>query len=548
MAFGPDGQLYVSSFNGTYVINRYDVSTGAFLDTFVAAGAGGLTRPTGIFFTPDGDLLVSSYDAGQILEFRGPNNAGAEQPAGEFLGVFANTGVGSSPDFMTFGPDGNLYVGCPNHLSPTLSGGFIGRYDGSTGAFIDTFVPTGRGGLSDLRAVIFDRDGNLLAVDTGQDAVLRYQGPGGAAPGAFIDALVPSGLGGLSGPIGVTHGADGNLYVSSRDTDEVLRYGPTKFYVVNDGGAGRTYEYANGGPAVESYALGNGNSAPRGAASTAAGTTVWVLDANKKVYVYSPSGGLLGTWTAGGLPSKAQPEGIATDGTDVWLLDNRQDRVFRYAGAAGRRSGSQSAVGSFALASGNTNPKGIVTDGSHFWVVNDGSPDKVFKYTLTGALLGSWVIDVANASPTGLTIDPANVSDIWIVDNGTDRVYQYTAATSRTSGSQIAVGMFALAAGNTNPQDIADPPAPVDWFEDKFGPVRVAPAEPGVLVLPSAFAAAQRDLSRQVTTATVAAPTTKARPRLAAADEWVGLAQLSGLGKRKASMFTNWLAIPTIDE
>lgn len=51
------------------------------------------------------------------------------------------------------------------------------------------------------------------------------------------------------------------------------------------------------------------------------------------------------------------------------------------------------------------------------------------------------------------------MSDIWIVDNGTDKVYQYAAAASRTSGSQMTSATFALAAGNTNPQDIADPPA-----------------------------------------------------------------------------------------
>jgi hypothetical protein len=50
------------------------------------------------------------------------------------------------------------------------------------------------------------------------------------------------------------------------------------------------------------------------------------------------------------------------------------------------------------------------------------------------------------------------VSDIWIVDNGTDRVYQYVDAASRTSGNQAATISFALAPGNANPQGIADPP------------------------------------------------------------------------------------------
>jgi hypothetical protein len=82
----------------------------------------------------------------------------------------------------------------------------------------------------------------------------------------------------------------------------------------------------------------------------------------------------------------------------------------------------------------------------------------VFKYTIGGSLVGSWTIDSANKNPTGLTLDPANPQHIWIVDSGTDRVYQYNSAAGRTSGSQSAATSFALAPGNTNPQGIADPP------------------------------------------------------------------------------------------
>ena len=94
--------------------------------------------------------------------------------------------------------------------------------------------------------------------------------------------------------------------------------------------------------------------------------------------------------------------------------------------------------------------------------MNDSTTDKVFKYTTAGSLVGSWTITTAGAtSPTGITIDPANVSNIWIVDSGTDRVYQYNAAATFANGSSHAADVsFALAAGNTNPQGIADPPAP----------------------------------------------------------------------------------------
>ena len=132
--------------------------------------------------------------------------------------------------------------------------------------------------------------------------------------------------------------------------------------------------------------------------------------------------------------------------------------IDRYTNAAGRLSGSQSAASNFKLTNADSNAKGIVTDGTSLWTVDDGTTDKVFKYTLSGGLLGSWTIAAANAHPTGLTINPANVSDIWIVDNVTLKVYQYAAAAGRTSGSQAASATFALNPNNTNPQDIADPP------------------------------------------------------------------------------------------
>jgi hypothetical protein len=248
----------------------------------------------------------------------------------------------------------------------------------------------------------------------------------------------------------------------------------TKFYVVDDAASNITYRYAPDGATRGSSSLTAGNTAPRGVASTVAGDKTWVIDANRKVYIYSASGALLGSWTAGSLANNATPEGIATNGTDIWIIDGKSDKVFRYAGAASRLAGSQNAASSFALNKSNGSPKDIVTDGTSLWVVNDSSTDKVFKYSLSGTLLGSWTIDSANTKPTGITINPANVSDIWIVDSGTDRVYQYNGTATRTSGSQSAAVTFVLAAGNTNPQGIADPPSPADSDSPKAnGPMSV---------------------------------------------------------------------------
>ena len=208
------------------------------------------------------------------------------------------------------------------------------------------------------------------------------------------------------------------------------------------------------------------NLAPRGIATTAAGQRLWVIDNNQTVFVYTAAGVLEGFWKAAGLPWNALPEGIATDGTNIWILDNRSDRVYFYAAAASRLSGFQSPRTNFALALGNINPKDITygfQDGAgHLWVVNDDrARDRVFRYRLNaqGVTVGStsWNLDVSVASPTGITVDPSNGSmDLWVVDDMSDTVLTYRSGRTLVAPAQTAAA--ALDAANTSPQGIADPP------------------------------------------------------------------------------------------
>ena len=54
---------------------------------------------------------------------------------GAFIDTFANTNL-SGPDGLAFGPDGNLYVS-------NYGNGTVVRFKGSTGAYLDTVVPAG---------------------------------------------------------------------------------------------------------------------------------------------------------------------------------------------------------------------------------------------------------------------------------------------------------------------------------------------------------------------------------------------------------------------
>jgi outer membrane protein assembly factor BamB len=481
MVFGPDGNLYISS-AGTNQVLRYDGTTGAFLGVFVTAGSGGLSNPRSLAFGPDGNLYVSSSSTNSVLRYDGTTGA--------FLNTFiaANSGGLTAPAGILF-TNGSVFVASQNSNQ-------VLRYDATTGAFLEA-TPYAYNPLG----LLLDANHNLLV---GSYAEILLYGPasqaaftvslawpsastttvsystadGTALAGTHYTAtsgtltfapgetskgiLVPTQDDGAADPtryftVNLSN-ATGGAITTGQGVGTILD--DTKFYVVNDGGNDQTYQYASSGIALGNNALTSGDTAPRGVATTATGTTEWVVDANKNVYVYSTGGTLLGSWTAGGLSSSATLTGIATDGTNIWLVDSYSDKVYDYVGAAGRLAGSQSAASSFSLVSGkngDTNPQDLVTDGTSFWVV-DGTALKVFKYTLSGSSLGSWKIDPANAHPTGITINPGNVSDIWIVDSGTLKVYQYTAAASRTSGSQNAAATLALNASETNPQGIADPP------------------------------------------------------------------------------------------
>jgi hypothetical protein len=222
----------------------------------------------------------------------------------------------------------------------------------------------------------------------------------------------------------------------------------TKFFVADDD-VDQTFEYDAGGtPGGTNWNLASGNTDPRGAASDGTGTQVWIVDSDKRVYVYDDDGVAQGSWSAkGGLK---RPEGIASDGTDIWIVDTNSDKVLRYSGAAARTAGNQGSSGSFALAAAN--PTGITTDGTTIWVVDSGT-DRFYEYDTVGGSLGDWPLVGGSSNPTGITIDPSGTSnDIWVVDNGSNSVSRY----DRDTGSFI--DSFALAVGNANPQGIADPP------------------------------------------------------------------------------------------
>jgi DNA-binding beta-propeller fold protein YncE len=228
----PSGDyLLLADFEGDQV-QRYDGSTGAFVDTFVPKHVGGMYQPWGVLFGPDGngdgrnDLYVSTG------EFTGNGQLKAvlryDGTSGAFIDVFTKGADLHSLRGIIFGPDGNLYVADFDHSF----GGRVVRFNGQTGEFIDDFVPGGSGGLSGIRGLVFGPSGRSgrtldLYVTSGRgNSILRYDG----VTGAFVDVFAAPGSGGLASPTGLTFGPDGNLYVTSNPEANlsVLRFqGPS---------------------------------------------------------------------------------------------------------------------------------------------------------------------------------------------------------------------------------------------------------------------------------------------------------------------------------
>jgi sugar lactone lactonase YvrE len=211
------GVVFVSS-QGNNSVLRYDAVTGVPLPapgqtdaTFVSPNSSGLNNPQGVVFGPDGNLYVSSFATNNVLRFSGVTGAPLPAP-GQTGAIFIPAGSGGlfGPGALALGPDNNLYV--------SGFGDGVLRYNGTTGAFINAFVPTGSTGPVGPAGIIFGPDNNLYVSDPSNNRVLRYNGVTGTplpAPGQTGATFIAAGSGGLKGSNGLAFGPDNNLFVVS---------------------------------------------------------------------------------------------------------------------------------------------------------------------------------------------------------------------------------------------------------------------------------------------------------------------------------------------
>jgi hypothetical protein len=208
--YGPDGNLFIAQ--GTNVL-KYDGHTGNFISTFTTVVGGQFT------FGPDGNMYrlepmspTQSFPL-QIGKYDGTT--------GIRLSTFvssSNSGLSDSFQNIRFGPDGNLYVDKVNELL---------RYNGTTGAPLGTFIAPGSGGLVTIADFLFASNGKVLVSAT-IDSILSYDATTGAFTGVFASGN------GLNIPWGLAEGSDGNLYVASEFSRNIKRFNLSTGAFVDD--------------------------------------------------------------------------------------------------------------------------------------------------------------------------------------------------------------------------------------------------------------------------------------------------------------------------
>ena len=196
-----------------------------------------------------------------------------------------------------------------------------------------------------------------------------------------------------------------------------------------------------------------GNSNPQGIWSD--GTTVWVVDeADDKIYAYDmatkayDSSKDFNTLSAANSNS---PEGIWSDGTTMWVADSIDSKIYAYDMASKARDSSKDF--NTLSSAGNNRPDAIWSDGTTLWVV-DWDDDKIYAYNLVAKARDSAkdfnTLTVAgNDSPQGIWSDGKTM---WVADSVDYKLYAYNLASkARNSGKDFdTLGV----AGNNTPEGI----------------------------------------------------------------------------------------------
>lgn len=190
-AYGPDGYLYVSSY-ATNSIKRFD-TTGTFVDDYALT-----QKPHGLTFY-DGDIIVSNHNTGRVSRIGLMAWQSAVNPARMYHSVV----VKEQRVFVSFASN---------------SGGGIEEFDPATGQSLGDFVlPIP--GMRDVQGFGWSAENKLYVASSNQRQLLVFDGVSGQSLGTMPIAGTD--------PLGVRFGSSGELVTSTWGDRTVKKYSPS---------------------------------------------------------------------------------------------------------------------------------------------------------------------------------------------------------------------------------------------------------------------------------------------------------------------------------
>jgi tripartite motif-containing protein 71 len=225
IAIGSDGSVYIADSQANTSTNDGAIyhfsAAGNYLGTFSSDSS--LYQPQGIAFGPNGDLYVtndpgnpyiSAYDSsGNPVTLTGGTGGG---PVGYFLGLNAGD------DGIAFGPNGNFYI--PDPFNGVDQYAADGTYIRSFGIADPLDGPSG---------VAIDASGNVFVTDVTNGNVVEFD-----SNGNYLATLDPSnpvlGGNGWGSPTALTFEPNGDLLIS--DDFGITQYDFSSVTAFSDGG------------------------------------------------------------------------------------------------------------------------------------------------------------------------------------------------------------------------------------------------------------------------------------------------------------------------
>ncbi len=269
---GPDGLLYFMDFNNWRVrrlgadgLIHTIAGNGFHAPAFPGAPAleSPLDNPTDFDFTPDGHLIMVSFEDPRVITME-DDILWVTAGTGD-IGVVGDEGDGGQPLAAQFielmgiavSPDGAIYLGdsranrvrvIRDDVITTMAGTGEAGYSGDGG-------PAQQAALRYPTAITLDSAGSLYIADTLNHVVRRV------SPDGMIETIAGTGQSGLSGdggpatramlnePNGIAVDEDGTVYIADRANFRVRRVSPAG---IIDTIAGTDEGYSgDGGPALE---------------------------------------------------------------------------------------------------------------------------------------------------------------------------------------------------------------------------------------------------------------------------------------------------------